>query len=355
MALTSFGTNAPQTVQIWSKQTMREALKKTFFKKFMGTGKKAILQRITDLEKNRGDTIKYDLLMQAKGAGVTGDNVLKSNEEALVYHQDSVVIDQLRNAHSFRRMSQQRTIHNMRTDAKDSLSDWFAGKFDDYMFRYLCGDTSISHGQAGTAPDADHYVVCGDVSNTGTIATDEGNLSNNDQIDLHDLDYAKEKAKTLTPPILPVMVDGKEYYVAVLHSYSVTDIRTNVNSGQWLDIQKNAGPRDDKGNAIFSGALGVYNDIVLYESTRIFTPVSNVRRNLFLGAQAGVIAFGNAYDTISQRSVGKDNLFSWYEETDDYGNEKGVGVGSIFGIKKTTFDSKDYGLIVLTCYSASHG
>lgn len=354
MALTAFGTNSAQSVTLWSKQTMREALKKTFIKQFMGTTKKAILQRITDLEKNAGDTIKYDLLMQATGAGVTSDNRLKSNEEAMVYHQDTIVIDQLRNAHSFRRMSQQRTIHNMRTDARDSLSDWYAGKFDDYMFRYLCGDTTIGHGQSGQAPDTDHYVVCGDVSNSGNIATDEGKLSNNDQIDLHDLDYAKEQAKTLTPPILPVRINGREYYVVVLHPYSVTDIRTNTNTGQWLDIQKNAGPRDDKGNAIFSGNLGIYNDMVLYEANRIYSPVSNVRRNLFLGAQAGVIAFGNAYDTIDQKKYGKGNMFSWYEETDDYGNEKGIGVGAIFGIKKTRFNSKDYGSIVLTCYAAKH-
>ena len=355
MAVTAFGTNSAQSVTIWSKKLMREALKKTFIKQFMGTGKKSVIQRLDELEKNAGDTIKYDLLMQATGAGVTGDNRLKDFEEAMVYYQDSLVIDQLRNAHSFRRMSQQRTIHNMRTDAKDSLSDWYAGKFDDYMFRYLCGDTTINHGQAGTAPDGDHYVVCGDVSNTTVIATDEGNLSNNDQIDLNDLDYAKEKAKTLTPPVLPISHQGKDYYFAVLHPYSVTDIRTNNNTGQWLDIQKNAGPRNEKGNPIFTNSLGTYNGIVLFESNRIYSPVTNVRRNLFLGAQAGVISFGNAYDKIDQRKYGKGNMFSWYEEKDDYGNEKGVGVGSIFGIKKCTFNSDDYGVIVMTCYSASHG
>ena len=355
MAITAFGTNDAQTVKIWSKKTMREALKKTFIKQFMGTGKKSIIQKLDDLESNASDTIKFDLLMQATGAGVTGDNRLKDFEEELVYEQDSVVIDQLRNGHSFRRMSQQRTIHNMRTDAKDSLSDWFAGKIDDYMFRYLCGDTTINHGQVGVVSDSDHYIVCGDVAKTGTITTDEGNLSSNDQIDLNDLDYAKEAATTLTPPILPVRYNGQDYYVVVLHPYSVTDIRTNTNAGQWIDIQKNAGPRDDKGNKIFSGALGIYNNMVLLESNRIYSPLANVRRNLFLGAQAGVIAFGNAYDKIDQRKYGKGNMFNWYEEKTDYGNEKGVAVGSIFGIKKTIFDSKDYGTIVMTCYAAKHG
>jgi N4-gp56 family major capsid protein len=254
-------------------------------------------------------------------------------------------------------MSQQRTLHDLRVDARDNLADWYAGIYDTYMFRSLCGDTSFSFaGNTATAPDTDHYIMSGDVSKTGTIATDEGNLSANDQVQLADLDYAKESAKTLTPPMRPVKIDGGEYYVVVLHSYSVTDLRLDVaNSAyvSWPDIQMYANKRGLK-NPIFSGALGVYNGMILYESTRIFSPVANVRRNLFLGAQAGVFALGNAYDSMEQMKVGKDNLMSWFEEVGDYGNEKGVAVGSIFGVKSTLFNSKDFGKIVISSYSASH-
>lgn len=356
MAITAFGTNDAQTVKIWSALTMRDMLKATLFSKFLGTGKQAIIQRLTELEKTAGDTIKYDLLMQMNGAGVTGDNRMRDNEEALVYFQDSVVIDQLRNAHAFRRMSQQRTLHDMRMDAKTNLADWFAGKYDDYMFRYLCGDTTMNHGQAGVAPDATHYILSGDVARTGTIATDESSLGSNDQLSLADLDYAKESAKTLTPMIRPAMVDGQEYYVVVLHSFSVTDLRLDVaNSAftDWPTIQLYANKRG-LDNPIFTGALGIYNGMILFESTRIFSPVANVRRNLFLGAQAGVFAEGNAYDTMEQQRVGKDNLMSWYEETDDYGNEKGIAVGCIFGMKATRFNSKDFGKIVISSYAVSH-
>lgn len=64
MAITAFGTNDAQTVKIWSQLTFREALKQTLFNKFLGTGKKSILQRLTELEKGSGDQIKFDLLMQ---------------------------------------------------------------------------------------------------------------------------------------------------------------------------------------------------------------------------------------------------------------------------------------------------
>ena len=356
MATTDFGTNDAQTVTLWSTVTFREALKKTLFNKFLGKDKAAIIQRLTELDKNAGDTINYDLLMQMTGDGVKGDNRQKGNEEALQYYQDSLVIDQLRNAHAFKRMSQQRTIHNMRTDAKTNLADWFAGKYDSYMFRYLCGDTTINHAQAGLAPDSDHYILAGDVAKTGTIATDEASLGTNDQISLAVLDYAKESAQTLTPPIKPAMVNGEEYYVVVLHPYSVTDLRLNVAGSTyttWQDIQQFANKRGLT-NPIFTGALGVYNGMILFESTRIYTPRSNVRRNLFLGAQAGTFAIGNAYGAVEQRRVGKGNLMSWYEDNDDYGNEQGIAVGQIFGMKKARFNSKDFGVIALSSYAASH-
>ena len=156
--------------------------------------------------------------------------------------------------------------------------------------------------------------------------------------------------------IRPVMIDGGEFYVVVLHSYSVTDLRLDIANSAYVDwptIQMYANKRG-MDNPIFTGALGVYNGMIMYESTRVFSPRSSVRRNLVLGAQAGVFAMGNAYDSMEQQRVGKENLMSWYEETDDYGNEKGIAVGSIFGMKATRFNSADFGKIVISSYATTH-
>jgi hypothetical protein len=45
---------------------------------------------------------------------------------------------------------------------------------------------------------------------------------------------------------------------------------------------------------------------------------------------------------------------SWYEEVDDFGNENGIGVGAVFGMKACRFNSKDFGKIVISSYAASH-
>lgn len=351
MARLDFGVNDAQTVKLWSPVMMRETLKKTFFYKFLGKAgdKRAIIVRVTDLESTRGDTIKYDLLKQAVGAGVTGDNRMKGNEEAMVYEQDSVVVEQLRNAHSFTNMTQQRTVHELRMDAMENLSDWFAGKYDDYMFRYLCGDTTVSHGQTGTAPDSDHIIYSGD-------ATSDATITSNCQVTLSDIDFSREKAKTLENPIKPVMIEGEEYYVVVVHSYSETDLRIDAAGSayiSWPQIQMYANDRGLKNN-LFSGGLGVYNKCILYESSRIYSPYTSVRRNLFLGSQAGVFAMANAYKGTAQKKAGDKNLFSWFEDTDDYGNEQGIASGSVFGMKKTTFDSADFAVIAIDSYSVAH-
>jgi N4-gp56 family major capsid protein len=356
MAVTAFGTNDAQTVKLWSTLTLREALKPTLMNTLMGSGKTSVIQRLQDLEKTAGDSIKFDLLMQMTGSGVTGDNRMRDNEEALVYYQETVEIDQLRNAHAFRRMSQQRTLHNMRSDAKTNLADWFAGKYDDIMFAQLCGDTTETFANTPTAPTTNQRIVSGDVARSTVLATDEAAIGTNDQFTLADMDYAKESAKTLTPPIRPTKVNGKDMYIVILHTYSVTDLRLDVGNSaytDWPTIQLYAQKRGDK-NPLFTGALGVYNNMILFESTRLYEPVSNVRRNLFLGAQAGVFAMGAAYDSIEQGRVGKDNLMSWYEQKDDYGNEKGISVGNIFGIRSNVFNGLDYGKMIISSYAASH-
>jgi N4-gp56 family major capsid protein len=356
MGLTEFGVNDPQAVKLYSKMSFREALRETLFAKFMGTSKQSIIQRHMDLEGSAGDTIKYDLLEKTGGDGVDGNNWMRGNEEQLKYYQDSIAINQKRQAHTFDQMSQQRTLHNMRVDAKENLTDWWANLLDEYMFRSLCGDTTFNFaGNAGVAPDSAHYIVCGDVTHTGVIATDEASLGNNDQIDLMDLDYAKEKARTIAPMMRPTKIEGEEYYVAVLHDYSLTDIRVSSNSSatiKWNEIQKYANDRGLK-NPIFTGANGVYNKILLFDSNRIYSPRTSVRRNLFLGAQAGAFAVGNAYSKRQAGIVG--NLpMSWAEDIQDYGDKEGISLGMKFGVKACRYKSNNYGAMVMTSYSAAH-
>jgi len=90
--------------------------------------------------------------------------------------------------------------------------------------------------------------------------------------------------------------------------------------------------------------LGVYNGVILHEST--FIPESTkgaaYRVPVMCGAQAGVIAFGQG---------GSPNKMTWDEEMFDYGNKLGVSAGTIYGLKKTVFNSRDFGVIAMPVWS----
>ena len=354
MALTEFGVSHALAVKWWSTSLAVEAEKKMYFGKFIGS----VIERKTDLEKNAGDKITYGLRMKLRGAGVTGDGTLEGNEEALTYYSDSILIDQLRHAvRSKGKASEQRVPYNMRATAREALATWWAERFDELLFVYLSGARGVDStltlplsftsfaGNSLSVPDAAHIQYADGLA--------KATIVNTAKMDLAEIDSLVEKAETVDPMIQPIMVNGEKRYVLLIHPYQATDLRTNSSTGQWQDIQKAAAARGNS-NPIFKGSLGVYNGVILHAHRNVVRfsdggSGSNVAlaRALFLGAQAGAIAFGNG----GGESVAR---YSWKEELFDYGNQLGVAAGSIFGVKKTIFNSKDFGVIALDTAAAAH-
>ena len=129
MADTSYVVNDPATVKLWSKYLMAEVLKNTWAWNFVGTGNDNLIQQKTETQKGAGDSIKFFLRMQMSARGVTGDSSQEGNEEALTTHADTLLIDQLSNAHrSAGRMSEQRVTWNIREEARMALADWWSGR-----------------------------------------------------------------------------------------------------------------------------------------------------------------------------------------------------------------------------------
>jgi N4-gp56 family major capsid protein len=157
-----------------------------------------------------------------------------------------------------------------------------------------------------------------------------------------------------SPLIRPFMVGGKKKFVMFLHPFQVTDMRTNTNAGQWLDIQKAAlaGGVGDK-SPIYTGALGEYNDVVLHKWNRLPNGISNAgaaqastRRAVMCGAQAGLVGFGKEF--------AKGSHYKWVEELFDYERELGVSAQTVWGIKKSVFNRNDFGTLVATTYAVAH-
>lgn len=360
MATTAFGTNNALAVKLWSRKLFQESLKKCWAARFIGTSSSSIVQVLNDTQKGPGDKITIPLRMQLTGAGVQGDGTLEGNEEALSTYSDAVYIDQLRHAvRSAGKMSDQRIPFSVRSEAYEGLRDWFSQRIDTWFFNQLGGytaqtDTRYTGNQATLAPDTNHRIW-------GNGTADESNTSTY-IFTINMIDKCIERAKTLDTstsaglvPIRPIMVNGEPKYVMFLHPYQVYDLRASTAAaGSWFDIAKAAITGGKiSGNPIYSGALGEYNGVVLHEAYRVpqgvnsstGAAISTVRRALFCGAQAGLMAFGQGNSA---------NKMSWTEELFDYKNQLGVSSGFIAGLKKTQFNSLDFGVITVSTYAASH-
>src|SRR5271166_88583 len=358
MATTLFQTGNNLAVKVWAKKLFEEALKQTYFARFMGEGTDNVVQIKDEVSKGPGDRITIGLRMQLTGSGVQGDNTLEGNEEALTTFTMNVFIDQLRHAvRSAGKMSEQRVTFDVREECRMGLTDWFADRLDTWFFNQIGGntaqsDTRFTGNQAAIAPDAGHkkFINANEATDASISTTSVMSLTGIDKA----LEAAVTQATGSSPIIRPINYSGEKMYVCFVHPVQVTDIRTVVTTGQWLDIQKAAmtgGEVND--NPIFTGALGVYNNTILHSAFRIpqtvnagtNVSIANTRRAIFCGAQAAVMCYGQN---------NSDGEMTWVEELFDYGNQLGVSAGLIAGLVKSTFNSADFGTITIGTAAAAH-
>jgi N4-gp56 family major capsid protein len=354
MAITSFATGDTLAVKLWSKKVSVEALKQTWVYKFMGTDDNSVIQVFDDTQKSAGDRIRIPLRRLLSGNGVSGDATLEGQEERITYFSDDVFINQLRHAvREGGRFTRQLVPFTVREHARLSLQDWWADRIDTWFFNQISGnlnqsDVRFTGMQSTIAADSDHLIYAG-------AATTDQSLSNSAtyKFTLTLLDVAVEKAKTLAVPIRPIMVQGEAKYVAFLHPYQVTDMRTNVSTGQWYDIQKAAmqGGQISK-NPIYTGALGEYNGVILHSAVRLpqfsagnALSADGGRVAVFCGAQAVGCAFG--------RGSGPER-YEWVEDYFDYENQFGVAAGTIGGMKKMVFNGSDFATIAIRTWAQAH-
>ena len=320
---------------------VQEFIGETYFRRFMGRTDGAIIQVHTDLKQGPGDTIKYDLLVKLPGYGVQGAARLKGQEKALQYYQDSLGIDQLREGVNWDHMSQQRTVHEFMTDSMRNLGLFFARVYDELMFAHLTGSVGDNAAlSAALGSFAGNTITAQDAAHT------VDNLGSAMSLDF--IRQLKEKAYLLEPMLRPARVDGEDKYVLVMRPEQVTSLKNESGSGKWREITALARERSVR-NPIYTGALGEFDNVVLHESRHLSRVAATPNENhaIFMGAQAGHVAFGQAFSKLGTRPKENRELFSVFDDVDDYGDKIGIAGATIFGVKRAIFNSATYGSILL--------
>lgn len=368
MASTDFAVGDALAVKLWSRTLSLQSLDATDIKPLIGNDENAVLQMKSELAKGPGDQITYGLQIQLQGAGFTENELAEGNGESLAIYSDKLTINELGHVvgvKSENTIDAQRVPFDMRAQARMGLRDWYAKRFSTSFFNQICGNTFVTNTKFTGLQATLTPTTVGNRILRQSSYTDDASLTSNDVFTLDLIDKAKEQA--ISPPldsnnnptiprIRPIMVGGEEKFVFYMHDYQVTSMRTNTGSGQWLDITKAAYMGKGEKSPIYTGALGEYNDVVIRRAIDIPNGISNAgvqqtstRRAVLMGAQAGMIGFGQKNAPAKLR---------WNEELFDHKRRLEVSAWSIWGLKKTQFGTPagtvDFATVVVSTWAAAH-
>ena len=305
--------------KVWAKKVWHEGVKDSYFDKFTAMDGSNVVHQNKDLTNVKGDSVVFGLMMNLNGPGVEGNQKLSGAEDTLNIYDFTVQTKLIRNAVSRFEADDQKSQFDMLKEIKVALKQWLSDWLDNKLISELSTVASSSK-EAVYASAA------------GTLSS----ITANDKLTTAIISRAKRKAMMHAPKVQPIKVDGMDKYIMLVSPWAAKDLKDDA---KWLAAQQNANVRGSK-NPIFTGALGEYDGVILYEYERVATmpngaSSANVCYNLLLGKQAACFAVARPAKHI--------------EQTDDYGNIAGNGIAFYGEVKRTKFNNKDYGSIqVLT-------
>jgi N4-gp56 family major capsid protein len=377
MANTNFASLTSEQLTIWSRDFWRVARNMSFINQFAGSGSNAMVQRISELtQSEKGARAVLTLLADMTGDGIVGDNTLEGNEEALRAYDIVVQLDQLRFANRLSgRLADQKSVVNFREHSRDALAYAMADRMDQLAFLTLSGVgynlknngalrpvmnsgqnlNDLAFGSDITAPtsnrhrrfDATSGIVAGDV--TAVAAADK--LSYGALVDLKA--YAKDNY------IRGLRGAGNdETYHLFVTPQVMADLKLD---SDFLANVRQAGVRGP-GSSLFAGSSSLMVDgIMIHEFRHVFNTngaTSGASGNAGSagykwGANADVNGSACIFAGAQALAMADIGVPEIVEDTFDYGNQNGISIGKIFGLKKPVYHSdvsgqnEDFGVIRL--------
>lgn len=325
MAVTRTADVTNQISTIWSKRLLAQAEKLTFWHGLEGpVGSSMPVVRYDDLEKDQGDTVKFDIVLALTGSGMSGDNeLLEGNEEKMKFRQSSFTVESLQHAVRWSKKGKILINHDMRGSALGQLRKWLASQLDDAVWYEITGESHATNSLLSgstTLPTTAKWFAGTATAVAGVDDTDAAG-----RLTLDDISSIKSYAK-VNNKIEPIaLANGEEVYMLIVHDYAGLKLKQ---SSDWKQAQREARERG-RDNPVFTGALGVWDNVIIKQSDRV--PVKSdgagsvaVARNVFVGA--GALGRGYAYHP------------DWTEEYFSYGQEQGIATFTILGEKLIVFD-----------------
>lgn len=377
MANTNFASLTSEQLTAWSRDFWRVARNMSFVNQFAGTGSNAMVQRVTELTKSeKGARAVITLLADMTGDGITGDYTLEGNEEALRAYDITVQLDQLRFANRIAgRMADQKSVVNFRETSRDALAYAMADRMDQLAFLTMSGIayTQKTNGALRpTSATAGHELVdlefASDVSAPSSarhLRVDGDNLVTGDTTALVDADVLKYRH------IVDLKAYAKDNYIRGIRGAGNDEVfHLFVTPQQMADLKldsdflanvRNAGVRGN-GNQLFAGSSSLMVDgVMVHEFRHVFSTEGATTGTSSeagdpgykWGADASVVGARALFCGAQSLAMADIGLPEVVEDTFDYGNQSGISIGKIFGLRKPKYNSdyngsvQDFGVIAL--------
>lgn len=337
--------------------------------------------RVTDLSKSQGDTVSVDLINMTGGKPIMGDAMAEGKGERLDSSSMDVRIDlTTKVVDAGGKMSQQRTVHNLRGVAMANLKGWYRRFNDQVSLVHLAGARGSQNGidwgvPLSTDPDYAsilvnpvkaptynrHYVA----DSTSSIAQGGSNLASIASTDVFSLAHIDALATIIDDMALklqPVRIaddpaaDSEPLYVMYVSNRAWNSILSATGEGAWRTFLQNAWNRKSYGtkHPLFTGETGIWHNILVRKMDWVvrFNPGDTTQTctsagqstaaettttvNASLGAGYAVdrcILMGaQALASVYGKNQSSDTYASWMEHSYNFGRNLEVA-GEMMGAK----------------------
>lgn len=346
-----------------------------------------------DLAKGAGDTVSIDLFNILQGKPVMGDKRIEGRMMQLTYSSMDVRIDQVRGgADSGGRMTQKRTVHNLRNISMAGLQAWMQRLEDQTALVHLAGargsqqtsdwvvplQSDADFGEimvnAVKAPTKNRYFAANDATTPADIGT-------NDALTLQDIDRIVAQLRESPVVMQSVKIKGDDrawndpLWVMFVTERQWLYLQSRTSQTTWRQAVQYAFERKSGGlkhplfdayetimwNGVLIKRMNRYairfatgNNVVIdtggadgltYTESTVQT-TQPVDRAIIVGAQALAKAYGKS---------ASDYFYDWSEKEVDHGNSIETVAASMTGSAKIRFKidgaDTDFGVAVVDSYA----
>jgi N4-gp56 family major capsid protein len=346
-----------------------------------------------DLAKGAGDTVSIDLFNILQGKPVMGDKRIEGRMMQLTYSSMDVRIDQVRGgADSGGRMTQKRTVHNLRNISMAGLQAWMQRLEDQTALVHLAGargsqqtsdwvvplqsDGDFSEIMVNTvkAPTKNRYFAANDATNPADIGT-------NDALTLQDIDRIVAQLRESPVVMQSVKIKGDDrawndpLWVMFVTERQWLYLQSRTSQTTWRQAVQYAFERKSGGlkhplfdayetimwNGVLIKRMNRYAirfaagdnvvtdtggaDGMTYTESTVQT-AQPVDRAIIVGAQALAKAYGKS---------ASDYFYDWSEKEVDHGNSIETVSAAMCGSAKIRFKidgaDTDFGVAVVDSYA----